>query len=295
MIDRFAALAAFCRVVERGGFTAAADALEVTTATVSKHVAALEEHLGARLLYRTTRRVTPTEVGEAFYERCRRLLDDLEEAEAAVRALHETPRGTLRVNAPMSLGLVRLAPLFAEFQRRHAAVELDVTFTDARVDLLEEGVDVVIRVVARLDDTSHVARRIATLPVVVCASPAYLERAGTPRRPEDLADHDCVVYTLAATPGRWQFRGPGGPRSVRVRGRLRANNSVVLREAALAGLGVLRAPAFVVEDALADGRLCPILDEFSPEPLSLYALYPATRHLSAKVRAFVDFLVERLG
>lgn len=296
-MEPYAGIAVFTRVAETGSFSAAARDLGLSKSAVSKRVAALENRLGARLINRTTRRLSLTEVGAAFYERAVRILAEMEEAEQAISRLHGEPRGTLRVNMPMSFGIGHVAPALADFMARYPDLRVAMELTDRRVDLIEEGVDLAIRI-AELPDSSFIARRLAPARRVVCASPDYWRRHGRPRHPTDLADHSCLIYTyLSALSAQreWRFKGPKGPVSVRVSGCLEANNGDALRDAALAGLGVYLAPTFIVGDDLWAGRLEEVLSDYEDSRLSVYAVYPHRQHLSAKVRAFVDFLVERFG
>jgi DNA-binding transcriptional LysR family regulator len=295
IVDVLDAMRAFRAVVDTGSFVAASRSLRITTAWVSKRVAQLEEHLGAQLLVRTTRRVALTDAGRAYFERCARLLDDLDEAERSVGDLQASPRGRLRVTAPMSYGLLRIAPLLPELHDRYPDVELDVAFNDRYVDLLEEGVDVAIRIGAALEDSSLVAKKIASGKRLLCASPGYLREHGRPRHPRDLAKHACLRYALHAAPGKWTFDGPKGPVTVDVGGRLQINNSVALAMAAASGVGVLLTPDFVVEAELASGRLTRVLPRYEPTGYTVFAVSPPTRFGTPKVRAFLQFLAERLG
>lgn len=292
-MDRLTGMAVFAKVVEQQGFSAAARALGMSKSAVSKQVAALEDRLGARLLNRTTRRLSLTDAGTAFYERCARVLAEAEEAERAVGSLQAEPRGLLKINAPMSFGVLHLAPAIPEFMERHPAVTVDITLNDRIVDLIDEGYDLAVRI-ARLPDSSLVARRLAPGTRVFCASPDYLERHGTPSHPRDLAEHNCMIYSYMPLE-EWRYRGPDGEGSVRVRGSLRANNGEVLRAALLAGLGIAPMPTFIVGPDLRTGRLRTVLDAYRDDASSVYAVYPHARYLSAKVRLFVDFLRQRFG
>ena len=295
-MDVLDGMRAFRAVVDTGSFAAAGRSLAITTAWVSKRVAQLEEHLGAQLLVRTTRRVALTDAGRVYFERCARLLDDVEEAERSVGNLQASPRGRLRVTAPMSFGLLRIAPLLPELHDRYPEVELDVVFNDRIVDLLEENVDVAIRLgTAALEDSSLVTRKIASGDRLLCAAPAYLRKHGTPRHPRDLEKHVCLRYALHAKPGRWTFEGPSGTVTVDVGGRLQINNSVALGIAAAAGVGILLTPDFVIAEDLAHGRLQPLLPRFRPSGYTVFAVSPPTRFATPKVRAFVELLAERLG
>jgi DNA-binding transcriptional LysR family regulator len=292
-MDNLSGMAVFAQVVESRSFTAAAQRLGMSKAAVSKQVSRLEERLGARLLNRTTRRLSLTEIGAAFYERCARIVAEAEEAELAVTRLHAAPRGTLRVDAPVSFGLQYLAPILPAFMAQNPELSVDLTFNDRFVDLVEEGYDVAVRI-ARLPDSSLVARKLSESRALVCAAPGYWQRRGRPVHPADLAAHNCFAYSYLATRNEWRFRGPDGPASVRISGSLTANNGDVLREAAVAGLGVAMLPAFMVCDELRAGRLEPVLRDFEADPVGIQAVYPHNRHLSAKVRAFIDHLVAAL-
>ncbi len=293
-MDSLSALSVFVRIAETGSFSAAARELGVSKSVVSKRLAALEERLGARLINRTTRHLGLTEVGTAFLDRAQRILAELDEAEQAVSRLSTEPRGTLRINAPMSFGVLHVAPLLAEFMALYPDLSVTMDLNDRKVDLIEEGYDLAVRI-ADLPDSSLIARRLAPARRTVCASPAYWARKGKPETPADLAAHDCLIYSYLQSGNEWRFRDAAGPVSVSVEGPFRANNGDALRAAALAGLGVCFSPTFIVGEDLRAGRLVSVLDAFEDRSLSVYAVYPHRRHLSAKVRAFVDFLVDRFG
>lgn len=293
-MDSLDEMAVFAGVAEAGGFTAAAAVLGISKSAVSKRVSRLEDRLGARLLNRTTRRLSLTEVGAAFHERCIRILAEVEEAELAVSNLQAKPRGTLRVNAPMSFGVLHVVPALAGFMSRYPELKVDLVLNDRVVDLIEEGFDVAVRI-ANLPDSSLVARRLASFRRVVCASPDYLRRHGTPVHPRDLRDHNCLNYTYLLTTGGWRFRGPSGPLTVSVSGTLEANNGDALCAAALSGIGVCMLPIFIVDKDLLAGRLQAVLRDFEETGLSIQAVFPHARHLSAKVRAFIDFLAQRFA
>jgi DNA-binding transcriptional LysR family regulator len=293
-MDRVTSLSVFVKVVEGSSFAAAARHFGLSPAMVSKHINALEERLGARLLNRTTRQVSPTEIGREFYERATRILADLDEAEQAASALQATPKGLLRLNGPLSFGIRHLAPAIVDYLAACPEAEIDVTLSDRVVDLVNEGFDLAIRI-ARLADSSLIARRIAPCRIVACAAPAYLEKHGAPRRPADLAAHNCLGYSYATSRNEWRFTGPNGAESVRVVGRLNANNGDVLRLAAVRGEGIVVQPTFLIGDDLASGELVSILPGFVPDELAIQAVYPHSRHLSVKVRSFIDFLVARFG
>ena len=294
-MDRFAAMTAFARVAETRSFSEAARRLRMSKSVVSRQVMALETELGARLFHRTTRSLTLTEAGQGYYERVVRILADVDEAGQSVTRLQAAPRGLLRVNAPMSFGVRHLAPALPAFLTLHPEVEVDMTMNDRFVDLVEEGFDVAVRI-GRLPDSGLVARKLAPLRLAVCASPAYLAARGVPLSPADLAGHDCLCYSNMTAADEWSFTGPGGEAlSVTVRGRLKANNGDALRIAALEGLGLVVQPTFIVGPDLQAGRLVAVLAEYIASDGAVHALYPHSRHLSPKVRAFVDFLASRFG
>ena len=289
------AMALFARVVEAGGFSAAARELSLSKASVSKRIARLEDRLGVRLLNRTTRRLSLSEAGEAFYGGCRRMVSEAEAAEQAVTHLAAAPRGTLRVNAPMSFGQLHLAPALTAFLERYPELAVDLVLDDREVNLVQEGFDVGVRIKA-LRDSSLIARRLAPFRALVCAAPSYLEAQGVPTRPEDLNRHACLLYSYLPEPDVWTLEGPGGERRVRVKGRLRANNGEALLRAAVAGFGVVLQPTFLVGEAVRAGRLRPLLTDWTvSQAVGIHAIYPASRNLSPKVRVFVDFLTERFG
>ena len=294
-MDRFQAVTAFARVVEAGSFARAAERLGVSVSSVSRQVADLEAHLDARLLNRTTRRLSLTESGQAFYERCVQLLADLEEAEVAVTAASIVPRGTLRLTCSATFGARHLAPAIAAFVARHAQIQFNVELSERVVDLVEEGFDLAVRV-GETGSQNLVGRRIGTTRIVCCAAPSYLERHGEPRAPEDLATHACLTYEYAPNRNVWRFRDrQGREHTVRIAGPVHANNGRFNEALAAAGLGIAREPDFIVGPDVRAGRLRPILCDFEPPPLNIYVAYPSRRHLSAKVRAFADFLVERFA
>ncbi|MGF1625007.1 MAG: LysR family transcriptional regulator [Alphaproteobacteria bacterium] len=289
-LSHLAAMAIFAKVVETKSFTAAARDLGISKSAVSKQISGLEDRLGARLLNRTTRRLALTEIGAAFYDRCSRLVAEAEEAELEVTRMTVEPRGELRVNAPFSFGLIHVAPKLCGFLSMHPGVSLDLTFDDRFVDLVADGYDLAIRI-GNLADSSLIARKLATTRVLLVAAPAYWAARGVPASPQALADHECLIYSYRQTGNVWQF----GNETVRVSGRVRANNGDALRQAAVAGHGIAVLPSFIVwEDVLA-GRLVPALHAYEPLPLGIYAVYPHSRHLSAKVRAFIDYLAAQYG
>jgi DNA-binding transcriptional LysR family regulator len=290
-MDVLRAMHVFRGVATAGSFAAAARALEMTTAWASKQVSQLEAHLGTQLLNRNSRRLSLTDAGRLYLERCERILAEVGDAEESVGDLRSLPRGRLRISAPMSFGLQRLAPIFASFNECCPDIELDVEFSDHVVDLVESRFDLALRIGERLENSSLVARKLAGGRRILCASPAYLAARGVPRHPRELEHHACLRYALHATRGTWTFVGTEGSLvSVRVRGPLQANNSLAIREALLSGMGIGLVPDFVVSEHVCAGRLVPLLDGFEPSGYSLFAVCPPSRYAARKTRAFVDFL-----
>lgn len=293
-MDSLSDIAVFVQVVDSGSFTAAAERLELSKSVVSKYVTRLEDRLGARLLNRTTRRLNLTEVGRVFYERSRRGLQEIDEAETQVSRLQGTPRGTLRLNAPMSFGILHIAPALQDFVSRYPDVSVDMNLDDRKVDVIEEGFDLAVRI-SDLPDSSLIARRLGPCNYVICAAPKYLDQHGTPRIPEDLHKHNCIIYQYRPSAYDWHFLTPDGKHiSVSVSGSVRMNNGLAIREALLHGVGIARTPTFVVHSDIQAGRIQPILSDYSTLEVSIYLVYPQRQHLSPKVRAFVDFMAERI-
>ncbi len=293
-MDKLAAMHAFTRVVAAGGYAEAARQLGLTRSAVSKAVMELEHILGARLLDRTTRRVHPTEVGLAYYERCLAVLAEIEEAEILIAGLHEAPRGVLRINGPMSFGTAYLAGAVADFLASYPELKIELLLNDRFIDPLEEGVDVTIRI-GELADSSLIARRIAATRMVFVAAPDYLARYGTPQTPDELARHRGLVYGQVGARTRWPMRRGDETVSVPVTAVMCANNGEVLREAACRGLGLALLPTVIVGDAVKAGHLRIVLAEFSPAPVPIHALYAPNRYLAAKTRLFIDFLAARFA
>ena len=291
-MDRLAAMQAFVQVVEAGRFVRAAEKLGASTSSTSRLIADLEAHLGARLLNRTTRRLSLTETGQAYYERCVQLLADVGEAEAAAGAAAAVPSGRLKLTCPFNLLAQPIGPALAEFGRRHPQVSFDVTVADRVIDLVDEGFDLAVRIGAPGGE-QLVARRLGSTKLVACASPAYLAAHGTPRVPADLAAHGALTYAYVASPFQWRLvDGEGKAHEVRVGGPLHANSGELLVAAAVAGMGIVFEPDFVVAPYLARGELRRVLPGFAGPRLDVWAVYPSRRHLSAKVRAFVAYLAE---
>jgi DNA-binding transcriptional LysR family regulator len=294
-MDRFTRLAAFARVVESGSFSAAAAKLGLSRAATSKHVRQLEEHLGVRLLNRTTRHLSLTEEGAAFYERAQRILAELEAAEGEASAGAGEARGTLRLSAPVSFGRRHLGPAIAEFLGRYPHVQIALSLEDRFADLVEEGLDAAIRI-GRLADSSLVARRLCATRLVLAAAPSYWRRKGKPRTLEALPLDDCFVYTLQAAGRSWRFLDAAGKETVlQPRGAFVANNGDVLREAALAGAGIVLLPDFIVGEDLSEGRLETALPGWRGIELGIQAVWPSGRHLPSRLRLFLDFLAQTLS
>lgn len=287
-------MSAFARVVADGSFTAAADRLGLTRSAVSKAVMELEQLLGVRLLDRTTRRVSPTEAGQAYFERCVAVLSAIEEGELEAARLHQEPRGVLRVNAPMSFGILHLSRVVAEFMAAYPELRVELMLDDRYVDPVEAGFDVTVRI-GNLEDSSLVARRIAPARRVLVAAPAYLARHGTPEAPADLAKHRCLHYGHSTSQQGWQLRERGKALHVPIRAWLCSNNGEVLRAAAIRGIGIAKLPTFIVAPDVEAGRLQLVMCDYPAVDLSIYALYARHKYLAAKTRAFIDFLVKHFG
>ena len=283
----------FTQVMQAGSFTAAADLLGMSKQSVSRRLMQLEERLGVRLLNRSTRRLDATPLGQQYFDSAVRLLGEMQQAEQDISGQTQALRGTLRLSAPLSFAISHLGSLLTEFLQLHAQLIVEIDLSDRAVDLIGEGYDLALRI-GTLEDSSLVARRIASIERVYCASPGYLAARGTPLEPEALREHDCLPYGHSRQV-QWQFKGQGKTlQAIAVSGRMRANNGELLRDAAIAGMGVTYLPAFIVEQALADGRLVKLLEAWTPPPLQLSAVYPQHRQIARPVQAFVEFLRERL-
>lgn len=293
-MDRLDAMHLFVRVAELGSFSAVAQQLGVARSVVTRQIAALESHLGVKLMARSTRRLTLNAAGTAYLEKCRVILNLVEAAETGIAEERATPRGNIRLSLPLSFGLKRLTPLLIEFSQCYPEVSLDMDFTDRRVHLIEEGIDLSIRITRRLEG-SDVARRIGVSRMYVVASPDYLARHGRPRHPSELAHHECLGYTTAGYQQEWQFEVAGVPLAVPVRARLNANNGDMLTEAAARGLGITCQPDFIIDGFLAAGRIEKILTDFPVPALGIYAMLPSNRHIPHRVRILKDFLTERIA
>lgn len=282
-------MAVFVAVINAGSFTAAAQSLRHSTSYVSKQITRLEKRLGSRLLNRTTRTISLTDAGRAYFERCSQILIDAENAERSINQLQETPSGLLRINAPVSFGSRHLLDVFSQFMQRYPGVKLEVEFNDRIIDVVDEGYDVVIRV-GEIKDSNLVARKITSSKSVMLASPDYIRRKGCPQRAEDLTQHDCIAYSLLPTPTQWHFYKDGVRTSITVDPRAMCNNAALEVALLVQGIGITRMPLFTCEQEVAKGELQIILEDYEQPRLDVYAVYPHRQYLTAKVRVFVDFV-----
>ena len=294
-MDRIDSMRAFTKVVEMSGFAAAARTMGLSRSVVNKAVINLENELGTQLLVRSTRKVNPTETGLAFYDRCLQILGDLDEAIASIKELHDHPTGNLRINAPMTFGTQHLGIVVADFMASHPAVHVELLLNDRFVDPIEEGFDMTIRIAEPMHATSLITKEIVSARRVLCASPDYLDNAGEPKSPKELRNHRCLQYGYSGATSQWRLDGPDGEQSFPISCAMWSNNGEVLRVAAIRGQGIALLPTFIVGDALQDGTLRSVLADYTPTELVVSALYPRHRHLSAKVRLFVELLEERFG
>ena len=294
-MDKFESMRAFTRVVEAGGFAAAARRMGLSRSVVNKSVKKLEEELGTQLLRRSTRQVTPTETGLAFYDRCLQILGELDAAISAVTELQENPTGNLRVNAPMSFGTLHLSSAVAEFMSKYPDVRVELVLNDRFVDPIEEGFDVTLRVAEPITSTSLISRDIVTAKRTLCASPEYLRGAGIPAEPAELKQHRCLHYGYLSSGSQWRLAGPNGTQSYAIECAMWSNNGEVLRDAAINHQGIALLPTFIVGEALQAGGLQTVLSEYGAPEIVLSALYPRHRFLSAKVRLFLELLLERFA
>jgi len=292
-MDRFENMKSFISVVEIGSISGAADRLGVAKSAVSRRLKELEEHLGVELFHRTTRRMNLTDTGRAFYQQAKRIMEDMFEAEHATSQAHGTLKGSLKIALPATFGLMHMGPAINEFSQSHPQIVFDLDFNDREVDLIREGFDLAIRI-ANLPDSSLIARRLAPVKFVMCASPAYLEQMGLPPSPEELSEHRCLVYSLLRDYENWYFTDSNG-REIRIKIHpyLKASTGEFLKDAAIEGLGIILLPSFIAYKEIESGKLVQILNDYKLVQMSAYAIYPQTRHLSYRVRAFVDFLIER--
>ena len=292
-MDRLDAMKLFVRVAELGSFAAVAQQLGVARSVVTRQIAGLEAHLGVKLMARSTRRLSLTSAGTAYLEKCRVILNLVEAAETDVAEERLTPRGNIRMSLPLSFGLKRLAPLLLDFSQRYPEVGLDMDYSDRRVKLIEEGIDLSIRITRRLDG-GDVARKIGTGRMQVVASKNYLAQHGRPQHPAELIHHECLGYTSGGVAQNWEFKIDGQLQSFPVRSRINANNGDVLTEAAAQGLGITLQPDFIIDSFLADGRVEAILVDFPVTELGIYAMLPSNRHIQHRVRVLMDFLAAGL-
>jgi DNA-binding transcriptional LysR family regulator len=290
-MDKFLEMKVFSAVVDAGSFTGAAHALDMSKAAVSRYVGELEERLGLRLLHRTTRKLSPTSEGEIFHARCRELLDNLDEAEAEITSRSGEASGLLKVNVPVTFGVMHLAPLWPSLLERHPKLALDLTLSDRVVDLVEDGFDLAVRI-GQLPASSLITRRLASTRMVLCASPAYLARRGTPLRPEELLQHDIISYSLFSTGENWSFTGPDGEASVKVVPRVRTNSGDTCRAAALQHQGLILQPTFMVGADLEAGTLLEVMPGYRSIELGIHAVYPSRKFVSPRIRVAIDFLVD---
>lgn len=295
LIGNLDGMTVFARVVEEQSFSGAARKLGMSKSAVSKHVTKLEDSLGIRLLNRTTRRLSLTDAGSTFYLHCARVVEEIETAEHALTDLRGTPRGILRISAPLTFGQRFLPNVVADFMLLYPGLKVDIHLADHMVDLVAEGFDMAVRVARQLD-ANMIARKLAVFHGQLVASPDYIEKHGMPKHPGDLSDHDVIAYTNVPNPNIWEFEGPDGKTSVRVNPVLWCNNGEFTAVAAKRGLGIASEPEFIIADALHSGELVPVLTEYSTRlGGGIYAVYPERRHLPTKVRLFIDFLVERFN
>ena len=284
------AITTFCRAIEAGNLTAAAKLMHITKSVASRRIQSLEEGLDVRLLARTTRGVTPTDEGALFYERAQKILDDLDDARQSVKQASGNIVGTLRITAPRSFADLQLHKAITAFMHAQPALTLELNLTDERVDIVGGGYDLALRIASKLDDSALIAKKIAPITSHIVASPGYLSERGTPLTPDDLSDHQCLFYSNVSANQQWRFVDGNKEKSVRVSGPLMSNSGTFQVAAAIDGLGIATLPNFFVHDALADGRLVPILTDHKRPESWLYALYPEKRYLPLKVSALIDFL-----
>jgi DNA-binding transcriptional LysR family regulator len=291
-MDHMASIATFVKIAEAGGFAAAARKLGVSPSTVTTQIQDLEDRLGVRLLNRSTRKVSLTEIGRAYYERCMRVLADMDEADSAVQAMQSKPRGTFHLNVSLAIPYF-VAPVIADFTSLYPDVKLSMVMSDCMVDLVEEGIDLAITTMP-VPNSNLIMRRVGSFQLLVCGSPAYLAQRGVPREPNDLTRHNCMKYTFASWGNEWRFKSPEGQRTVHVTGNMEANSVNALKLAATLGQGLILVPEFLVVDEIKSGKLIPVLTEFSSPELPIHAVYPHRAHLSTNVTSFLDLLAEHV-
>ena len=292
-MDKINAMQAFAAVVQEGSFSKAAERLKLSPQLVSKYVSQLELHLQTRLLNRTTRQVSTTEAGLAYFEQCQQVLIDIEEMENSLGALHQQPSGTLRISAPMSFGMHHLSKALVDFQKQYTLVDVNLQLTDRKVDIVEDGIDIALRI-GDLKSSSLIAKKIAPIRLVICASPDYLASNGTPNNPSDLADHCFLRYSYTdnnASFSKFNLKAS----EIKFKSHFVANNGDVLVNAAIQGGGITIQPTFITGKPISEGKLTTILEEFEPDPLGLYVVYAHRHHLASKVRCFIDFICDYFG
>jgi DNA-binding transcriptional LysR family regulator len=293
-MDTIDGMRTFVAVISEGSFSGAAQRMNMSPQLVSKYVGQLETRLGARLLNRSTRRLSITEAGQAYFDRCQYVLAEIDEMESAVGDATVAAKGTLRINAPMTFGTLHLTKAIAEYQHSQPEVSVDLTLDDRMVDIVSEGYDIAIRI-GQLQESSLVARKLAPVRLVVCGSPDYFADRGIPDSPEDLDVHECLRYTISSSHNKWRFRDGDEFYDVSIKGGFAANNGDALRLAALAGAGLILQPTFIVGDNIRDGQLQIVLKGYEVEPMGVYAVYAHRQYLSGKVRTFVEFLAGYFG
>jgi DNA-binding transcriptional LysR family regulator len=293
-VDLLTSMHIFTHVVEANGFTAASTRLGLSRAAVSKHIAQLETHLGGQLLQRTTRRVSLTDVGQSYYERCKQILEDVADAECLVTGLNTEPRGSLRLNVPMSFGIKQIAPLLNRITTHYPQLSIDLSLSDRLVDVVEEGYDLVIRI-ATLKESNLIARRLALCRHIICAAPGYLDQHGRPVTAEDLAHHSCLRYAYTKNSNEWRVFKNRVEHRVRIKGPLLVNNGEALCVAAEHGAGITLLPTFIAGESIRKGKLEVVLPDYDCQQLGIYAVYSSRRHQSAKVRALIDFLASEIS
>ncbi len=293
-MDRLQSMRVFVKVVEQGGFARAGMAMDISNAVITRHVADLESHLGTRLLNRTTRKLSLTETGQAYLERVRQILQEIDDAEAIASSHSQKPTGTLRIYSQPSFGQLQLAQLLPIYARNYPDVLLDITLTDRNVDLVEEGIDVGIFLGHfQKFDASMIARQLGVAEVLVCAAPAYIKRCGAPKQPHDISKHKCLNFSVDLLRNSWPMKGPHGTINIPVTNAMLSNNGDLLRQCAAAGMGLVTGPSFALSADLASKRLVQLFPEYRLGQLPVAIVYPSRRLLSAKVRSFVDFMIAK--
>ncbi len=293
-INLIMSMSVFRRVAETGSFSEVAQELKLSQPTVSKQVAALENHLGIKLMHRSTRQLKLTEAGKQYYQHCRYIIDEIEENESNIRYNQSVLSGTLRISTPIKYGEMHIAPLVCEFLQQHPQLNIDLSMDDHYVDLVKEGIDLAVRV-GPLTDSQMVARKLGDFDRLTVASPAYLSKHGAPETPKDLLAHNCLVFTLLTTQHHWHYEGPNGSEKVPVSGNFTTNSPSAMKKAALDSLGIMVAPTWLLEDSVERGELSPILTDYRATPMEIHVIYPERRFVPARVRQFIDFLRERIS